>query len=65
MNQIINMIIRQVLRRVVSSGLDKGMDMFAKRRGGGQELTPEQQKAAGEHKKRAKQAMRITRRFGR
>lgn len=65
MNQIVNMIVRQVMNRLIRAGIDKGVDVMAKRKGGGAELTPEQQKAAGENKKRARQAMRITRRFGR
>lgn len=65
MNQILNMIIRQVMNRVIRSGIDKGVDLMAKRKGGGAELSAEQQQAANENKKRARQAMRITRRFGR
>ncbi len=64
MNQIINMVLRQVIRRLVSMGVDKGFDAAAKRRGRA-ELTPEQARAAAENKKRAKQAMRVTRRLGR
>ena len=68
MNQIINMVLRQVMRRVINLGIDKGMDAFARRKANKSEpteLTPEQQKAAAENKKRAKQAMRIMRRTGR
>ncbi|MEM6407451.1 MAG: hypothetical protein AAF700_03435 [Pseudomonadota bacterium] len=65
MNQIINMILRQVMRRLINAGINKGVDAMAKRRGGGEELTPEQKQVAQEHQKRAKQAMRMTRRIGR
>ncbi len=65
MNQIINIIIRQVVRRLVMFGITKGVDMAAKRRAGTTELTPEQKRKAGETSKRARQAMRITRRMGR
>lgn len=64
MERIINMIIRQVMRRVITKGIDKGVDMAAKRKGN-KRLTPEQQKLANENKKRAQQAMRVARRFGR
>lgn len=64
MNQIINMVIRMVMRRLVNLGIDKGVDAMAKRKGG-HDLTPEQQRAANENKKRAKQAMRVGRRIGR
>ena len=65
MNQIVNMIVRQVMNRLIRTGLDKGVDMMSKRGKAGAELTPEQKNAAGENKKRARQAMRITRRMGR
>ena len=65
MNQIINMILRQVVRRLVNVGINKGVDAMAKRRGGSEELTPDQKKAAQQSEKRAKQAMRVARRVGR
>jgi hypothetical protein len=65
MNQMINMVIRMVMRRVVNMGINKGIDVAAKRGQGGKELTPEQRQAAGKTSKRAKQAVRMSRRIGR
>lgn len=65
MNQIINMVIRMVTRRLVNMGINKGIDVAAKRGKAGKALTPEQQQAAGAQSKRAKQAVRVARRFGR
>lgn len=65
MNQIINMILRQVVSRLINVGINKGVDAMARRKGGTEELTPEQQRLAAENKKRARQAIRIGRRAGR
>ncbi len=65
MNQMINMVIRMVMRRVVNMGINKGIDVAANRGQGSKELTPEQRRAAGKHSKRAKQAVRMSRRIGR
>ncbi|WP_298261637.1 hypothetical protein [uncultured Litoreibacter sp.] len=65
MNQIINMVIRMVMRRVINMGINKGIDVAAKRGQRGEDLTPEQRQKAGEHSKRAKQAVRMSRRIGR
>ncbi|EPX81316.1 hypothetical protein [Litoreibacter arenae] len=65
MNQIINMVMRMVLRRLVNMGINKGIDVAAKRGKAGKELTPEQRRGAGEQSKRAKQAVRMSRRIGR
>lgn len=65
MNQMINMVIRMVMRRVVNMGINKGIDVAARGGKAGEELTPQQRQAAGKQSKRAKQAVRVTRRFGR
>ncbi|WP_281858534.1 hypothetical protein [Litoreibacter halocynthiae] len=65
MNQIINMVIRMVMRRLVNMGINKGIDVAAKRGKAGKDLTPEQRQAAGQQTKRAKQAVRMSRRIGR
>lgn len=65
MNQMINMVIRMVTRRLINMGINKGIDVAAKRGQRGEDLTPEQRKAAGETTKRAKQAVRMGRRIGR
>lgn len=65
MNQIINMVMRQIVRRLVNAGINKSVDMAAKRGKAGEELTPEQKKLAGANKKRAKQSVRMARRIGR
>jgi hypothetical protein len=65
MNQIINLVTRMVMRRLVNMGINKGIDVAAKRGQGGEELTPEQRQAAGKQSKRAKQAVRMSRRIGR
>jgi len=50
---------------LVNMGINKGIDVAAKRGQGGEELTPEQRQAAGKQSKRAKQAVRMSRRIGR
>jgi len=65
MNQIINMVFRMVMRRLVNMGINKGIDVAAKRGRKGEDLTPEQRQAAGKNSKRAKQAVRVSRRIGR
>lgn len=65
MNQIINLVTRMMMRRLVNMGINKGIDVAAKRGQGGEELTPEQRQAAGKQSKRAKQAVRMSRRIGR
>jgi len=54
-----------VVSRLINVGINKGVDAMARRKGGAEELTPEQQKIAAENKKRARQAIRIGRRAGR
>ncbi len=64
MNQMMNMVIRMVMRRLVNLGITKGVDAWAKRQGR-DDATPEQKAQTAENKKRAKQAIRMTRRIGR
>ena len=65
MNQIINMVFRMVTRRLINIGINKGIDVAAKRGQGGEDMTPEQRQAVGKQTKRAKQALRVSRRIGR
>lgn len=65
-NQIINMVVRMVVRRVLRSGMNAGMDAVGKRMGKGKGDAPEGEVPnSAETAKRAKQAMRVTRRMGR
>ena len=64
MNGLINMVIRLVMRQVINLGISKGVDAWAKRQGR-EDATPEQKAQTTENKKRAKQAIRVTRRIGR
>ena len=66
--RIITMIIRQVTRRLVSRGVDAGIDMASRKRGGDGDapMTPEERARAQAGKdaaKRARQAARLTRRM--
>ena len=61
MDQIFNMVFRMVTRRLIN----KGIDVAAKRGQGGEDMTPEQRQAVGKQTKRAKQALRVSRRIGR
>lgn len=68
LNQIVNMVIKTVTRRLVNWGVNKGMDLAARRGTGGTAVgaTPAQAKqdnAAREAAKRARQAAKITRRL--
>ena len=68
MNQVVNMITRLVLRRAIKTGIDAGVNLAAKRRGGDPQ-NPEAAKHQGaqgkQTAKRARQAMRLSRRIGR
>lgn len=67
MNQIINMIMRQVIRRFINTGIDKGFDLFSKKKNvdpnspQGKQLGTD----AKSNAKTAKQSMRMIRRIGR
>ncbi|MEL6551359.1 MAG: hypothetical protein AAFQ54_14045 [Pseudomonadota bacterium] len=72
MNQILNMVLRMFMRKVISKGMDKGFDMAAKRGSkkdkpaeGVSEADRAEMAATRQKQKRAKQAMRVTRRIGR
>lgn len=69
LNQIFAMLQRLVLNRLMNAGINKGIDMMA-RRGGGQDADGKlneqgrrNQKQAREMTKRARQAQRILRRM--
>ena len=72
-NQILNMAMRLFMRKVLSRGINAGMDLAARRGGGGdaapsEPLTPEERQRAREAKqtaKRARQAAKLGRRIGR
>lgn len=66
MERVLNMIIRRVMNRLTRFGVDKGVDTIAARRKGvapdaNPKLTQQQNR---DTKKRARQAMRMMRRFG-
>ena len=65
-NQIVNMVIRMVMRRVLRTGVNAGIDAVGRRFNKGkptgkQDSSP----STAETTKRARQAMRATRKFGR
>ncbi len=66
-NGLINMVMRLVMRKFLSRGIDAGFDRFAGK--GGKTANPEaarrNEKQGRETARRAKQAMRVTRRIGR
>ncbi|MBK5932795.1 hypothetical protein C8N32_102163 [Rhodovulum imhoffii] len=68
-NQLLNMVTRLLMRRVVGKGVDAGINAasraVSKRGGTGQEPQGAPNPQVGETAKRAKQAMRVTRRMGR
>ncbi len=71
MNRIISMILRQVVNRLLRVGIDKGVDVMARRRRGtgAVPMTPEEdaarQRSSKDMSRRARQALRLGRRFGR
>jgi len=71
MDRIITMIIRQLTRRLINTGINKGVDAVANRKGRAQQdiTDPAAQKthqqAQKDSAKRAKQALRIGRKIGR
>lgn len=64
-----NRLIRMVINMVMRTGIDKGVDLYAKRRTDAPDATSEDAKRAAqqasETKKRARQSMRMLRRLGR
>ena len=65
--QILNMVIRMFTRRMINLGVNKGIDVAARRGKPEAEMTPEereQSRAARVAAKRARQAVRIGRRLG-
>ena len=66
LSQILNMVLRIVTRRAVELGVNKAIDVAARRGKAPAEMTPEDHKAARASKastRKAREAMRITRRF--
>ncbi len=71
-NQIINMAMKMIMRKVMSRGIDAGMNMASKKSAQPQEeepnLTKEERarlQQSKDNSKRAKQAMKVTRKIGR
>lgn len=62
MDRIINMIIRQVVSQLVNRGMHAGINKLTQGRA---DATPKQQAQARHTGDRAKQAIRLIRRFGR
>ncbi|GHE00633.1 hypothetical protein U879_13015 [Defluviimonas sp. 20V17] len=69
-NQLVNMIVRMVMRRLINTGVNKGIDLASRRRGAsgrpdGGTSGPGQGADGRETSRRARQALRLMRRFGR
>ena len=65
--QIVNMVMRIFARRMVNMGVNKGIEVAARRGKPEAEMTPEERAQARQAQvaaKRARQAMRIGRRLG-
>lgn len=68
MQQLINMVIRTVTRRLINLGINKGMDVVARKGKPKGHITAGDRKQAQDARalaKRARQAAKITRRLGR
>lgn len=63
MDRILTMIIRRVTGQLLNRGIDAGIDRAA--RGSGGAVTPAQQAQTRQNANRAKQALRLLRRFAR
>ncbi|WBU57436.1 hypothetical protein [Paracoccus sediminicola] len=70
LNHIINMVMRQVTRRATNAGIDKGLDMLARRGKDPADMTDQERREMANSKKstrqmvkRARKAARITRRI--
>lgn len=64
-NQLINMAVRIVMRKLMHKGINAGIDMASRRRPGQEAADPRQKAEADQAAKRARKAMRVTRRMGR
>ena len=60
MDRIISMVVNMFIRKVMSKGMDAGIDMVARKRGGGGGEQPDVSDAQAS--KRAKDMMKVTRR---
>ena len=58
-NMVVNMFIRKVMSKVMSKGMDAGINMVARKRGGGAD---QPDVADAQAAKRAKDMMKVTRR---
>jgi hypothetical protein len=67
MDRIISMVLRQVIFRLVNLGMDKGIDAMSRKQGRDPEgkVDPTVARQNAETKQRARQGMRMARRFGR
>jgi hypothetical protein len=68
LDRIISLILRQLLRRLIGKGVNAGIGMAARRGGQGAKMTEEKRRSAGDTgrtTRRARQAARLLRRFGR
>jgi len=63
MDRMLSMLIRRVIGQLMNRGIDAGITRAT--RGTGTQATPEQQARSRKTSQRAKQAMRLARRFGR
>ncbi|MEM9434504.1 MAG: hypothetical protein AAGA12_11325 [Pseudomonadota bacterium] len=64
MNGMINMVVRILARRLINLGVNKGIDMAARRRGG-DDASPQVKQQSADSTKRMRQSMRLIRRIGR
>ncbi|MEX5729383.1 hypothetical protein Ga0609869_002736 [Rhodovulum iodosum] len=65
-NRMINMAVRIVMRKLMNKGINAGVDLAARRgQGNDDPADPQKRAAAQQTAKRARQAMRVTRRMGR
>ncbi|APX88489.1 hypothetical protein BV394_01065 [Brevirhabdus pacifica] len=65
MDRVLNMIIRRVINRLTRMGVDKGVDVMAARRRSDPNADPRvTQQQNKETSQRARQAMKMMRRFG-
>ncbi len=68
LGRIIQMVFNQVMRRAVNTGINKGIDLAARKGKPAGQMTADDRKQAAsarEMAKRARQAAKITRRMGR
>lgn len=67
-NQLVNMILRIFMNKILHRGINAGIDRMAGKGKSPQQMTPEERRqaqAAKQGTKRARQALRVTRKIGR